>query len=149
MKKKSSTRRIVLFQGSFDIINWGHIKCFELAKSYGDYLIVALNSNKLVQSYKGQRPVLPWQQKKFMIESCRYVDKVVRATEMSPQKLLERHNVDIYIVAEEWIRERENDIAFVKERGGQVFYTPRFPGVISSGEIKHRLLREYINGGSG
>ena len=78
---ETNKQRVVLLQGSFDIINWGHIRAFERAKSLGDFLIIALNSNPLFRSYKGV-PVLPYYQKKFIIESCRFVDKVVKATEI-------------------------------------------------------------------
>ena len=96
MKKK-----IVFIQGAYEIINWGHIKSFQrLKKMYkGCYLIVALNSNELIKSYKKREPVLPWYQKKFIIESCVYVDKVVKATEFSPLKLLKKYNVDVYVIA--------------------------------------------------
>lgn len=146
---KSSTGRIVLLQGAFDIINWGHIKAFERCKEYGDYLIIALNSNTLVRKYKGRNAVLPWYQKKFIIESCKFVDKVVRADHFSPLELLKRYDVDVYVITREWNDTKAEEIAYMKKKGGRVVYSPRFKGVVSTSQIKERLLAEHINGGRG
>ena len=143
---KSSKVRIVLFQGAFDILNWGHVKALRAAKAQGDYLIVALNSNELIEKYKGYPAVLPWYQKKFIMESCRYVDKVVKATRFSPLNLLKRYNVDVYCVAREWKETKKEEIAYMKAKGRRVVYFPRFSKVVSSGDIKKRLLEE-ANGG--
>jgi glycerol-3-phosphate cytidylyltransferase len=144
---KSSTGRIVLLQGTFDLLNWGHVKAFQRAKAQGDYLIVALNTNALVKRFKGRDAVLPWYQKKFIIESCRFVDKVVRASDFSPLKLLKRYDVDVYVLTREWHSTKAREIAYMKKKGGRVVYSPRFKGVIPTSKIKEILLKEAINGG--
>ena len=140
--KIMKTQKIVLFQGAFDIINWGHIKAFERAKAQGDYLIVALNSNNLLKEYKGRDAVLPWYQKKFIIESCRFVDKVVKAPDFSPMKLLIQYDVDVYVLTREWEKSKAKEIAYMKAKGGKVSFSPRFKGVVPTSEIKRRLLIE-------
>lgn len=144
MRKKGSTAKVVLLQGAFDIINWGHIKAFQRAKSQGDYLIIALNSNDLVRKYKGRACVLPYYQKKFIIESCVFVDKVVKATEFSPLKLLRRHKVDVLVLTREWKETKTKEIAYMKKKGGKVVWSPRFKGVVSTGQIKKILLQEAM-----
>ena len=134
--------RIVLLQGAFDIINWGHIKAFQRAKSQGDYLIIALNSNELVKAYKGRDAVIPWYQKKFIIESCRFVDKVVEATKFSPLELLQKYDVDVYVLTKEWAETKVAEIAFMKSKGGKISWSPRFKGVVPTSRIKEILLAE-------
>ena len=141
---ETNKQRVVLLQGSFDIINWGHIRAFERAKSLGDFLIIALNSNPLFRSYKGV-PVLPYYQKKFIIESCRFVDKVVKATEMSPRKLLDKYDVDVYVLTREWKEARKDDIEYMKSRGKRVVFSPRFKGVVTTWQIKQKLIKEFTN----
>ncbi len=143
---KSGKGKIVLLQGAFDIINWGHIKAFQRAKAQGDYLIVALNSNDLIRQYKGRSAVLPWYQKKFIIESCVFVDKVVRATDFSPLDLLKRYKVDVYVLTREWTDTKAKEIAYMKSKGGKVVWSPRFKGVVATSMIKDRLLREHLAG---
>ena len=140
-------KRIVLLQGTFDIINWGHIKAFQLAKSYGDYLIIALNTNELVEAFKQRKPVLPWAQKKFIIESCKYVDKVIPAPAFSPITLLRKYKVDVYCITEEWLSTKKCEIKYMEALpNGQVKLLPRFKGVVPTSEIKRILLEEAKQG---
>jgi glycerol-3-phosphate cytidylyltransferase len=136
--------RIVLLQGAFDILNYGHIRAFKFARAQGDYLIVALNTNELVRDYKGREAVVPWSQKRRIIEACRYVDRVVPAREFSPLKLLKRYRVDVYVLSREWEHTKAAEIAFMKQKGGRVCFSRRFPGV-STTAIKATLLKEHLD----
>lgn len=147
MKNKSLTKQKVVFiQGAYEIINWGHIKAFQRAKKLGDILIVALNSNELIESYKKRKPVLPWYQKKFIIESCEFVDKVVKANEFSPMKLLKKYDVDVYVLTREWQHTKAEELAYMKSKGGKVNWSPRFKGVVCTSDIKRTLLEEAKDG---
>ncbi len=137
MKKK-----IVFIQGAYDLINWGHVKSFELCKSFGDYLIVALNTNELLEAYKKRQAILPWYQKKEIIESMKFVDEVVEAPDFSPMELLKKHDVDVYVLTEEWKETKSEEIAYMLAKGGEVKFSPRFEGVVCTSEIKRRLLEE-------
>ena len=137
-------RRIVLLQGAFDILNYGHIRAFKFAKAQGDYLIVALNTNELIRDYKGREPVIAWSQKRRIIEACRYVDRVVPAREFSPLKLLKRYQVDVYVLSREWEHTKSAEIDFMKQKGGRVCFSRRFTG-ISTTTIKARLLKEHLD----
>lgn len=141
IKLKSGTK-IVFLQGSFDILNWGHVKAFKQAKSYGDYLIVGLNTNELLKEYKKREPVLPFYQKKFILESIRYVDLVVPAPYFSPLKLLKKYNVDVYCLTKEWKDTKKVEMDYIKSNGGKVKFLPRFKGVICTSDIKKILLEE-------
>ncbi len=140
--KRMNTKRIVLFQGAFEIINVGHIKAFALAKSHGDYLIVAINSNALLADYKKRKAVLPWSHKKEIIEAIRSVDKVIVARHFSPMGLLRKYKPAVYIIGSEWIESKAKEIAYVKSYGGRIEISPRFRGVVPTSEIKRRLLAE-------
>jgi glycerol-3-phosphate cytidylyltransferase len=137
-------QRIVLIQGAFEILNYGHIRAFKFAKAQGDYLIVALNTNELIADYKSRQAVMPWVQKKRIIESIRYVDKVVPAKEFSPLRLLKQHHVDVYVLTREWEHTKAVEMAFMKDKGGRVCFSRRFKGV-STTAVKEKLLREYLD----
>ncbi len=142
MKKK----RIVLFQGAWEIINYGHVRAFERAKQLGDVLIVALNTNKLLKKYKGRNAVLPWYQKKKILESIRWIDQVVPAHNASPLSLLKKYNVDVFVLTKEWESSHPDSIAYMKAKGGKVFFSRRYAGVVPTSEIKKRLLEEAKSG---
>lgn len=133
---------IVLFQGAFEIINYGHVRCFKRCALEGDRVIVALNTNALLPKYKNRQPVLPWRHKATIIRSIRYVDQVVQAHTFSPMRLLRKYRPAVYVLGDEWTKTKDAEIAFVKSYGGRIVITPRYAGVVSTSEIKRRLLAE-------
>ena len=132
--------KIVFFQGSFDLINYGHIRAIQRAAKAGDYLIIGLNTNELFREYRGRDPVLPYSQKKYILEHIKGVDKVVPAQKVSPLSLLKKYMVNVYVMGKEWEKSHQEEIAYIKKKGGRVIFTPRYNGVISSGEMKKRIL---------
>lgn len=135
--------RTVLIQGAFDILNMGHVKAFEYARSQGDWLIVALNTNELIAEYKKRVAVMPWEHKKTIIEAVRWVDEVVPAPDFSPLELLKAHHIDVYVLCEEWLGTKQAEIAYMEAKGGRVCVTPRFTDV-GTREIKAKLLAEHL-----
>lgn len=79
-----SNKITVLVGGCFDLLHYGHISFLKKAKSYGDYLIVALESDENVRKNKGDaRPIHTQIQRKEMLEALMYVDEVI---ELPPMK---------------------------------------------------------------
>lgn len=115
---------------------------FKRAKSEGDYLIIALNTNQLLKKYKKREAVLPWSQKAKIIRSIRYVDEVIPAHSFSPLELLKRHDVTVYVIGDEWTETKPAEIEYIKEKGGKIVILPRYKGVVCTSEIKRRLLQE-------
>lgn len=138
----AKVRKVVLIQGAFDIIHYGHVRAFQFAKEQGDFLIVALNSNRLIKQYKKRDAVVPWRYKKAVIEAFRCVDKVIEAPDFSPLKLLMSYKVDVYVLSPEWKHTKAVEMAYIREKGGRVCFTHRLRGV-STTAIKERLLKEY------
>lgn len=68
----------VLVGGCFDLLHFGHISFLAAAKSLGDYLVVALESDENVKHSKGEtRPIHTQKQRKQMLESLKFVDEVL------------------------------------------------------------------------
>ncbi len=133
----------VLFQGTFEIINAGHVLALQQCRTQGDYLIVALNTNELVKSYKKREAVLPWEEKRTILEALRCVNKVVPAHEFSPLKLLKELNIDVYCLAEEWLSSKTEEIAYMLSNDKDIFITTDF-GLVRTSQIKQRLLAEAV-----
>ena len=60
-----------------DLFHAGHVHFLEQARSLGDVLIVGVNTDELVESYK-RRPVLSLEERCAVVASCRFVDEVIR-----------------------------------------------------------------------
>lgn len=132
----------VLIQGSFDLLNWGHVKAFELCKQHGDYLIVALNTDELLKEYKNRVPYMPWYQKKEIIESIRFVDEVIPAPDFSPLEILRNRQIDVYALTDEWKHTKHDEIIHMQRKGGEILILPRFEGVVSTTAIRNKIIEE-------
>lgn len=74
---KSDGRRIILTQGVWDLIHEGHARYLEAAKSYGDVLVVGVDSDDLTRQRKGpNRPIVPQNERINMLIHLRHVDLV-------------------------------------------------------------------------
>ncbi len=68
----------VWVNGCFDVLHRGHIELFRYAKSLGDYLIIGIDSDTRVKHLKGSsRPINNQDDRKFFLESIKFIDKVV------------------------------------------------------------------------
>jgi FAD synthetase len=76
-------KKVVLVGGCFDLLHYGHISFLKQAKSYGDYLIVALESDENVRKMKGSsRPIHTQKQRKEMLETLSVVNEVLELPPM-------------------------------------------------------------------
>lgn len=67
----------IFVSGTYDILHAGHIQFFKEAKALGDYLVVSFCSEKNLLLYKNRHASVPDDNKKILLESIRYIDKVV------------------------------------------------------------------------
>ena len=86
---KKRGKKVVFTNGCFDILHVGHVKYLEEAKSYGDVLIVGLNSDESVSRLKGPtRPVNNEDDRAYILASLEVVDYVVKFYEDTPYELI-------------------------------------------------------------
>ena len=94
---RSQNKVIVATNGCFDILHVGHVRHLKKSKSFGDVLIVGLNSDKSVRSIKGEgRPINSEQDRAEVLCALESVDYVVLFDEDSPKDLLEVIKPNIY-----------------------------------------------------
>ena len=94
---RKSGKRIVVTNGCFDILHVGHVRYLQKTKSFADYSIVLLNSDKSVRSIKGEgRPINNENDRAEVLCALSCVDYVVLFDEDSPAKLLDEIKPDVY-----------------------------------------------------
>ena len=86
---------IVYTVGVWDMFHIGHLNLLKAAKALGDKLIVGVNTDELVLEYKGHRPLLHFEDRIAVIQSCRYVDCAIPAFSLEKDDLLRDLDVDI------------------------------------------------------
>jgi len=99
----AENKRIVFTNGCFDILHIGHLELLEKAKSYGDVLIVGMNSDSSVKQIKGpDRPILTEQDRARLLAAIEMVDYVVLFDEETPFELLRQIKPNILVKGEDY-----------------------------------------------
>jgi len=128
-------RKFAWTNGCFDIIHAGHVDYLERSKTYGDFLVVGLNSDASVKKLKGDfRPIFSEQDRAKVLCSITYVDYVVIFTDKSPIKMIELLKPDYYIKGGDYTIDTidQNERKVVEGYGGKIVLLPMVAGVSSS-----------------
>jgi rfaE bifunctional protein nucleotidyltransferase chain/domain len=118
---KAEGKTIVLANGCFDLFHVGHVRYLRAAKSKGDVLVVALNSDRSVRRLKGPgRPVLPQKERAEVLAAFSAVDFVTIFSEPMVTKVLLTLKPDIHVKGSDYTRETVPERETVKSYGGRV-----------------------------
>ena len=132
---------MVFTNGCYDLLHPGHIRLLEQARSLGDVLILALNSDASVRRAKGpSRPLLDEGERSQMAMALEAVDAVTLFDEDTPRELIAEVLPDVLIKGADWshfVAGREE----VEAAGGQVMTLPLEPG-FSTTNIVERILTQ-------
>jgi len=125
---RTEGKSVVLTNGCFDLLHPGHIRLLERARSLGDVLILALNSDSSVRRMKGpSRPILGERERAEMAAELEAVDGVVVFDEETPRELIALLLPDVLVKGADWshfIAGREE----VEAAGGLVVALDLEPG---------------------
>ncbi|MCD6249230.1 MAG: D-glycero-beta-D-manno-heptose 1-phosphate adenylyltransferase [candidate division Zixibacteria bacterium] len=131
-------KKIVFTNGVFDVLHRGHISYLTKARSFGDCLIVGLNSDRSVRRLKGKsRPLQPQRDRAAILLALRVVDYVVVFGEETPDKLIKQIKPDVLVKGADYKISEIVGAEFVKSIGGQVRRVR-----LSSGRSSSRLIRK-------
>ncbi len=134
-------KTVVFTNGCYDILHPGHIRLLESARSLGDVLILALNTDASVQRLKGpSRPIVPQRERAALASALQAVDAVAFFDEDTPRDLIAEVLPDILVKGADWshfIAGREE----VEAAGGKVMALPLEPGYSTTGIVEEILAR--------
>lgn len=95
---KKQNKKIVFTNGCFDILHKGHVQYLDKAKSFGDVLILGLNSDASVSALKGpNRPINNEDDRGYILAALESVDYVVKFTDDTPLSLIEIVQPDVLV----------------------------------------------------
>jgi len=141
---------LVFTNGCFDIIHRGHVEYLAKARSYGDFLLVALNTDQSVREIKGPtRPIIPEEDRAVVLAAIESVDFVILFDESTPEKLIEAVRPDVLAKGADWPMDKIIGADIVKANGGKVVRIELTPHRGTS-EIINRIdeLRGRVDGSS-
>jgi D-glycero-beta-D-manno-heptose 1-phosphate adenylyltransferase len=118
---KAKGRTVVLANGCFDLFHVGHIRYLRAAKSQGDVLVVAINSDSSVRRLKGPgRPILPQEERAEILTAFSFVDFVTIFAEATVTEVLLALKPDIHVKGSDYTRQTVPERNTVKSYGGRV-----------------------------
>jgi rfaE bifunctional protein nucleotidyltransferase chain/domain len=132
-------QRLVFTNGCFDILHVGHVRYLEAARSLGDALLVAINSDASVRELKGAgRPVLSEGERAELLAALASVDGVTIFEELSPRTLIAEVLPDVLVKGGDYNLDEIHGREEVEAAGGRVLALPFVEGA-STTDIIERI----------
>ena len=89
-------------QGTFDMFHIGHLNLIKNAKRHCDYLVVGVNSDDLVESYKNKRPIIPLDKRVEIMRAIKYVDEVIVTNTLDKKEIWEKVRFNEIYIGDDW-----------------------------------------------
>ena len=142
---RKANRKVVFTNGCFDLLHLGHIEYLAKAASFGDYLVIGVNTDASVRRLKGKsRPVNDEKSRSLVLASMGFVSLIVLFSEDTPYELIKTLQPDVLIKGADYQPEQIVGYDIVKARGGEVLTIEFIPGY-SSSAIEKRILDAHTS----
>jgi D-beta-D-heptose 7-phosphate kinase/D-beta-D-heptose 1-phosphate adenosyltransferase len=128
-RERMHGRRIAFTNGCFDLLHTGHLRTLSFARSQGDVLVVALNSDESVRQLKGpERPVCKVAERARLLAALEIVDYVVIFDDLRAEDTIRAVRPDFLVKGEDLHNSTVDGREFVEAYGGRVIYSPMLDG---------------------
>lgn len=140
---RAAGKKIVFTNGCFDLIHTGHTRYLAIARSFGDLLVVAVNSDASVRTIKGdKRPINSQQERAETLAALESVDFITVFDDPDPYKVISALQPDVLVKGGDWPIEKIIGKDVVEGRGGRVVNVPYVEGASTTGIIE-KILKIY------
>lgn len=130
-------KKVVFTNGCFDLLHAGHISYLEEARSKGDLLVIAVNSDASLRRLKGEtRPIIPAEQRMRLLAALDCVDHVVLFDEDTPARIIKDLMPDVLAKGADYEIHQIVGADIVMDAGGKVERIPFVPGLSTSDIVK-------------
>ena len=134
---KTAGKKIVFTNGTFDILHLGHVDYLQRARASGDVLVVGVNTDKSVKSYKTpDRPINPEGDRIRVLTALACVDYAVLFNEPTPLKLILALKPDVMVKGADWKKSQIAGAKEVESWGGKIKRIQLVPGRSTSQIIR-------------
>ena len=121
-------------QGVYDMFHIGHLNLINKAKAQCEYLIVGVNSDSLVNSYKHKKTVIPEKERSEIVRNIKAVDECLIVGTLDKTETLQKIHFDAVFIGDDWKGDKrwektEHDLA---KFGVDVVYLPYTDGISST-----------------
>src|SRR5215217_7629235 len=126
---RAAGKRLVFTNGVFDLLHVGHVRYLAQARTLGDALLVAINSDRTVRELKGpDRPVFDQSERAEILAALRVVDYVTIFDDVSPRSLIAEPLPDVLVKGGDYDLDQIHGREEVEAAGGNVVSLPFVKG---------------------
>ena len=131
--------------GTFDMFHIGHLNLLERAKEHCDFLIVGINSDKLVEAYKKKSVIVTLEERMKIVRSIRYVDKTIAVESLEKRPYWDMLQFNKLFIGSDWIGNSRWDATKVEMEslGVELIYLP-YTKSTSSTVLRERLMETLL-----
>ncbi len=134
---RAGGKRIVFTNGCFDILHAGHVRYLDKARSFGDCLVLGLNTDASVRRLKGpERPINNEQDRAEVVGALKPVDYVVLFGERTAETLIAKVKPDVYAKGGDYTLDTLPEAKIVQSYGGRVEFIDLVAGRSTSNVIE-------------
>ena len=112
-------KTVVYTSGTFDMLHINHLRLIEYARGLGDILIVGVNTDELVASYKST-PMIPFEDRIALMRAIKGPDLVIPQHSLDHSDKVKKLKFDVFVVGDDWVGKYD----YLEELGVSVVYTP-------------------------
>lgn len=135
-------QRVVFTNGVFDLLHRGHVEYLQTARTLGDILVVSINTDASVRRLKGEaRPLVPLEDRAFILAALECVDYVVPFAEDTPEKVIRALLPEVLVKGADYKIEEIVGHDIVLAAGGRVERIALSPGRATTNLIEKILER--------
>lgn len=137
--------------GVFDMFHIGHLNILRQSKELCEFLIVGVSIDELVETYKHKHPIIPYSERKAIVEAIRYVDQVVPQVSLNKMDAWNALHFDAVFHGDDWKgTNMYNEFeAQLKKVNCDVVYLPHTQGVSSTllSQMLHQSIQQDLSEG--
>ena len=134
---RAGGKKVVFTNGCFDILHAGHVRYLNTARSFGDCLVLGINTDASVRSFKGpDRPINCEADRAEVVDALGCVDYVVLFGERTAEELIKKVHPDVYVKGGDYTSETLPEGQIVLGYGGQVELVKLVEGRSTTNVIK-------------
>lgn len=134
---KAQGKRVVFTNGCFDLLHPGHMRYLYAARQMGDFLVVAVNTDRSVKSIKGKnRPIQSQDERAELLAALSFVDAVALFDEDNPLKVIQDLLPAVLVKGGDWAEEKIVGADVVRKAGGTVKSLPFVTGYSTTALIE-------------
>ena len=138
-RKNNPNVKITVTNGCFDIIHAGHIHSLKEASSFGNILVVGLNSDHSIRLLKGEtRPINNQENRKIVLESLRYVSNVFIYDSIEATEFLKVIKPDIYVKSSDYSIDTMNksELEVLRSLNSKIYFVSMIPNLSTTNITK-------------